>query len=154
MLRGDPRQIGERLKNNIVKFGITTRQRACVQFFGAAQCFVIFFFCVQQLLRSSVPAICICKIIIKKISTSQKSMQKILEVNKRKILPPTALYCLAESSMSKTSPCKRATSAEGSTSALEPASNNRGLQTRYFKSTGATTAEIAPGDDVDNCNRK
>lgn len=56
--------------------------------------------------------------------------------------------------MSKTSPCRRATSAAGSTSALEPASSNRGLQTRYFKSTGATTEEIAPGDEADNCNKQ
>jgi len=54
--------------------------------------------------------------------------------------------------MSKTSPCRRATSAAGSTSALEPASNNRGLQTRYFKSIGATMEEITPGDEADNYN--
>lgn len=73
----------------------------------------------------------------------------------RKIqLPPVASYCLAESSMSRTSPCRRATSAAGSTSALEPASSSRGLHTRNFSSTGATTEEIAPGDEADNCNRR
>lgn len=56
--------------------------------------------------------------------------------------------------MSKTSPCRRATSAAGSTSALEPASSSRGLHTRNFSSTGATTEEIAPGDEADNCNRR
>lgn len=67
--------------------------------------------------------------------------------------PPIGSYCLAESSISKTSPCNRATSAAGSISALEPASNNRGLQTRYFNSTGATTDEIAPGDAPGSCNQ-
>jgi len=67
--------------------------------------------------------------------------------------PPIASYCLAASSMSKTSPCSRATSAAGSTSALEPASSNLGLQTRYFSNTGATTDEMAPGDEADSCNK-
>lgn len=67
--------------------------------------------------------------------------------------PPIGSYCLAESSINKTSPCNNPTSAAGSTSAREPASNNLGLQTRYFNNTGATTDEIAPGDTPGSYNQ-
>lgn len=63
MFRSDQREIGERLKDDIVKFGIVSRQGPCVQFFRAAQSLVILLLCVQQLFRGSVSPVRICNTI-------------------------------------------------------------------------------------------
>lgn len=156
MFRSDQREIGERLKDDIVKFGIVSRQGPCVQFFRAAQSLVILLLCVQQLFRGSVSPVRICNTIKTNIRRSVYEYVSFFFLNQIEPVedsPPIGSYCLAESSINKTSPCNNPTSAAGSTSAREPASNNLGLQTRYFNNTGATTDEIAPGDTPGSCNQ-
>lgn len=159
MFRSDQREIGERLKDDIVKFGIVSRQGPCVQFFRAAQSLVILLLCVQQLFRGSVSPVRICNTIKTNIRRSVYEYVSFFFLfffksdRTSRDSPPIGSYCLAESSINKTSPCNNPTSAAGSTSAREPASNNLGLQTRYFNNTGATTDEIAPGDTPGSCNQ-
>lgn len=60
MLGSDHREIRERLKDNIVKFGIVSRQRPRVQLLRAAQSLVVLLLGMKKLLRGSVSSVRIC----------------------------------------------------------------------------------------------